>query len=209
MKDTIKRLTLKKLRSKRRSYVTKDGRCIVRKKELIQMVCEAQLEKNGYNSESIISYLDSNGQMQFATRPTKREIELAKKNGETPKLNMCQGFYNVAFSEWIREGLITRSREDGYQLTDFGRLFCETDTRAYEIEYWKRKAKSEKFWKNHWKKRFMDKQLDYKDSQSLLGQTEEQLEFEKTKNWVLNGASLDKKNIQVIIDGHRYNLSKE
>ena len=169
------------------------------------MVCKAQLEKNGYNSESIISYLDSNGQMQFASRPTEREIELAKEKGETPKLKMCQGFYNVAFSEWIDEGLITRSRKDGYQLTDYGRLFCATDTRAYEIEYWKRKAKRMKYSAANWKQRFLDKRLDYKDSQSLLAQTEEQLEFEKSKNAILNYGH----DVQVIIDGMRYNLHKE
>ena len=198
MKNTIKRIVLKKLRCPERTWINKDGKAIVRKRELIEMVCEAQLEKNGYNSKSLISYLDSNGKRKW-----KSNYGEAKKRGD-----VCQGFYNVAFAMWIDEGLITRNRKEGYQLTDYGRLFVATDTRAYEIEYWKRKAKKMKASADNWKQRYLDKRLDYKDSQSLLGLTEEQLEFEKTKNWVLNGAS-EPKNIQVIIDGHRYNLSKE
>ncbi len=123
MKQTIKKEVIKEMRMPHLHFINKQGNPIVRKKELQQMVCKAQLKIKKRLSKSVTEYIDSNGHHKF---------------------EMSTGWYNVAFGKWVDEGLLTRSRKDGYKITELGRLFASTDTRAYEIEMWKRKFEFQK-----------------------------------------------------------------
>lgn len=129
MKKTVKKLVMKAMRMPHIHHINKQGNPIVRKQELQHMICQAQKmieHKNkplGENSVSVTEKTDDNGNIYY-THST--------------------GFYNVTIGKWVDEGLLTRSKEDGYKLTELGRLFASTDTRAYEIEKWKRKFKLEK-----------------------------------------------------------------
>tara|TARA_X000001382_G_scaffold126590_2_gene113388 strand:+ start:406 stop:1176 length:771 start_codon:yes stop_codon:yes gene_type:complete len=128
MKNTVKKLVIKAMRMPHIQYINKEGYPIIRKQELQHMICQAQKmieHKNkplGKTSNSVWEFLDRNGDTCF---------------------HHSTGFYNVAMGKWVDEGLLTRSREDGYKITELGRLFASTDTRAYEIEKWKSKFKSE------------------------------------------------------------------
>ena len=128
MKKTVKKLVMKAMRMPHIHHINKQGNPIVRKQELQHMICQAQKmieHKNkplGENSVSVTEKTDDNGNIYY-THST--------------------GFYNVTIGKWVVEGLLTRNKEDGYKLTELGRLFASTDTRAYEIEKWKSKFKSE------------------------------------------------------------------
>lgn len=146
MKESIKKIVLRELSwgaKPHLHWITKQGNLIIRKQELQHMVCEAQKEHYFHKlgrektSPSIIEYRDRNGDICF---------------------HHSTGFYNDAFGQWVNEGLITRSRKEGYQITDYGKLYTATDTRAYEIEFWKRKfkkeqAKAQRF-KEYWKGKY-------------------------------------------------------
>jgi hypothetical protein len=54
------------------------------------------------------------------------------------ELVFSRGYYNTNFSNWRKEGLITSNVKDGFILTDLGKLYILTDTRAYEIANLKR-----------------------------------------------------------------------
>ena len=54
------------------------------------------------------------------------------------ELFFSRGYYNTNFSNWRKEGLITSNVKDGFILTDLGKLYILTDTRAYEIANLKR-----------------------------------------------------------------------
>jgi len=123
MKQTIKKEVIKEMRMPHLHFINKQGKPIVRKKELQQMVCKAQLKIKKRLSKAVTQYIDSNGHHKF---------------------EMSTGWYNVAFGKWVDEGLLTRNRKDGYKITELGRLFASTDTRAYEIEMWKRKFEFQK-----------------------------------------------------------------
>tara|TARA_R110000751_G_scaffold16235_3_gene51616 strand:- start:1792 stop:2442 length:651 start_codon:yes stop_codon:yes gene_type:complete len=130
--NTIKRETLKQMRNPYIQHVLKDGTYKVRKKELQQMVCIAQLKVKGKLSPSVSWYIDT------------KKIDGKEETYGVVRYEMSTGFYNVAFASWVSEGLLTRNAKDGYKITDLGILYSATDTRAYEIEMWKNKFKSQK-----------------------------------------------------------------
>lgn len=54
------------------------------------------------------------------------------------KFIFSKGFYNTNFSNWRKEGLIISNVKDGFVLTELGKLYILTDTRAFEIANLKR-----------------------------------------------------------------------
>ena len=120
---------MKAMRMPHIHHINKQGNPIVRKQELQHIICEAQKlieHKNkplGENSSSVTEETDDNGRKYYIH---------------------STGFYNVTIAQWVCQGLLTRSREEGYKITELGRLFASTDTRAYEIEMWKRKFEFQK-----------------------------------------------------------------
>tara|TARA_R100000935_G_scaffold44934_1_gene67951 strand:- start:730 stop:1437 length:708 start_codon:yes stop_codon:yes gene_type:complete len=160
MKESIKKIVLRELSwggKADTTYINKQGKSIIRKQELQHIVCEAQKEvehKNkplGKTSPSVIEYRDRDGNRCF---------------------HHSTGFYNDAFGMWVCEGLVTRSREEGYQITDYGKLYTATDTRAYEIETWKRKYKIAQNEANRWKRNYFE------------SENERNIERENTQNRV-------------------------
>ena len=143
MKITIKKEVMKEMRMPHIHFINKQGKPIVRKKELQQIVCKAQLKVKGKLSKSVTEYIDSNGDTCF---------------------HHSTGFYNVAMGKWVDEGLLTRSREEGYKITELGRLFASTDTRAYEIELWKIKFNKEKVRRSN----YQDLYLEYRNKYKVL-----------------------------------------
>jgi hypothetical protein len=143
MKITIKKEVMKEMRMPHLQFINKKGKPIVRKNELQQMVCKAQLKVKGKLSKSVTEYIDSNGHHKF---------------------EMSTGWYNVAFGHWVEDGLLTRSREEGYKITELGRLFASTDTRAYEIELWKSKFNKEKVRSSN----YQDLYLEYRNKYKVL-----------------------------------------
>jgi len=126
---TIKKLVMREMRMPHIHFINKQGKPIVRKKELQHIICDMQKKVQhpskplGTNSPSVTEMTDDNG-VKYYKHST--------------------GFYNDAMGKWVNEGLLTRSKEKGYKITKLGRLFSSTDTRAYEIELWKSKFNKEK-----------------------------------------------------------------
>ena len=149
MKITIKKEVMKAMRMPHIHYINKEGNPIVRKQELQHIICQAQKmieHKNkplGKTSNSVWEFLDRNGDTCF---------------------HHSTGFYNVAMGKWVDEGLLTRSREEGYKITELGRLFASTDTRAYEIELWKIKFNKEKVRRSN----YQDLYLEYRNKYKVL-----------------------------------------
>ena len=149
MKNTVKKLVMKAMRMPHIHYINKEGNPIVRKQELQHIICQAQKmieHKNkplGKTSNSVWEFLDRNGDTCF---------------------HHSTGFYNVAMGKWVDEGLLTRSREEGYKITELGRLFASTDTRAYEIELWKIKFNKEKVRRSN----YQDLYLEYRNKYKVL-----------------------------------------
>lgn len=149
---TIKKLVMREMRMPHIHFINKQGKPIVRKKELQHIICDMQKKVQhptkplGTNSPSVTEMTDDNG-VKYYKHST--------------------GFYNDAMGKWVDEGLLTRSKEKGYKITEYGKLFAESDTRAYEIEFWKRKFNKEKT-KRRIYMEYKDLYLEYRNKYNVL-----------------------------------------